>query len=76
MTINECIDQNSPSCAWADAVTVPTMADAAKYLLPAGQRKLNCTCYYSGVPGYPEYTPKSPCRRTGMPLNRTVTRLM
>ncbi len=68
ITINECIDQNSPSCAWADAVTVPTMADAAKYFLacplPANGNSI-ALCYYSGVPGYPEYTPKCTVSQDG-----------
>jgi hypothetical protein len=60
ITINQCIDPNSPSCAWADAVTVPNMADAAKYFLacslPANGNSI-ALCYYSGVPGAPKFTP-------------------
>ncbi len=56
ITINECIDPNSPSCAWADAVMVPNMADATKYFLacslPANASPI-ALCYYSGVPGAP-----------------------
>ncbi len=60
ITINQCIDPNSPSCAWADAVMVPNMDDAAKYFLacslPANGNPI-ALCYYSGVPGAPQYTP-------------------
>ena len=60
ITINECIDPNSPSCAWADAVMAPTLPDAAKYFLacslPANGNPI-ALCYYSGVPGAPQYTP-------------------
>jgi len=60
ITINECMDPNSPSCAWADAVAVPTAPDAAKYFLacslPANDNPI-ALCYYSGVPGEPQYTP-------------------
>jgi hypothetical protein len=61
ITINECIDPNSPSCAWADAVMVPTLPDAEKYFLacslPANGNPI-ALCYYSGVPGAPQFTPK------------------
>src|ERR1700741_3613610 len=54
ITINQCIDPNSPSCAWADAVSAPTIADSTKYFLacslPANARPI-ALCYYSGVPG-------------------------
>jgi hypothetical protein len=62
ITINQCIDPNSPSCAWADAVMVPNMADATKYflacqLLPGTPPPPIALCYYSGVPGAPLNTP-------------------
>jgi len=60
ITINECMDPNSPSCAWADAVMVPTTDDAANYFLacslPTNGNSI-ALCYYSGVPGAPKNTP-------------------
>ena len=59
ITINQCIDPNSPSCAWADAVMVPNESDAEDYFLacslPANGKSI-ALCYYSGVPGAPENT--------------------
>lgn len=62
ITINQCIDPNSPSCAWADAVMVPNEDDAANYflacqLLPGTPPPPIALCYYSGVPGAPLNTP-------------------
>ena len=63
ITINQCIDPNSPSCAWADAVMVPNMDDAANYFLACQLPTTGnpppaiALCYYSGVPGAPQYTP-------------------
>ena len=63
ITINQCIDPNSPSCAWADAVMVPTEDDAANYFLACSLPTIGnpppaiALCYYSGVPGPTKYTP-------------------
>src|SRR5271157_2862852 len=68
ITINECMDPNSPSCAWADAVMVPNMADAANYFLacklPANANPI-ALCYYSGVPGAPLKTPSCTLSQAG-----------
>jgi hypothetical protein len=68
ITINECMDPNSPSCAWADAVSVSMTADATKYFLacplPTSGNSI-ALCYYSGVPGYPENTPKCTVSQDG-----------
>ena len=68
ITINECIDPNSPSCAWADAVMVPNADDAAKYFLacslPANGNPI-ALCYYSGVPGAPQNTPSCTVSQDG-----------
>lgn len=68
ITINECMDPNSPSCAWADAVMVPNLNDAANYFLacslPANGNPI-ALCYYSGVPGPPENTPSCTLSQDG-----------
>ncbi len=60
ITINQCIDPNSNFCAWADAVTAPTLPDSTKYFLacslPANANPI-ALCYYSGAPGAPQHTP-------------------
>ena len=71
ITINQCIDPNSPSCAWADAVMVPNMDDAANYFLacqPADNWKppsRNCALLLFRSSGAPEHTPSCTLSQDG-----------
>jgi len=50
ITINECMDPNSPSCAWADAVAVPAAPDAANTSLPAACRQMITQLRFATIP--------------------------
>jgi hypothetical protein len=79
ITINECIDPNSPSCAWADAVMAPTLPMPQSTSLPAACRQMETQLHFATIPecrGPHSTLQVATCRRAGMPLNATVTKLM
>jgi hypothetical protein len=66
--INKCIDSNSSSCAWADAVNASSTAAAAAYFLACSLPSNNnpiALCYYSGMPGGKYKTPSCTLSQNG-----------
>jgi hypothetical protein len=68
ITINQCIDPNSSSCAWADAAQAPinNPQQAEQYFLACSLTPNPIAlCYYSGMPGLPDKTPSCTLSQNG-----------